>query len=249
MAPVSSVFPVKYVVLFFLIAFSLFAVSHAEYCFKTSDCGSPRQLCCNSECVYRSSCLGLDCAFDSECSSGESCCVTKCTNGPNCVGFKCSTESDCDGTGTYQNKVVCCKGTCTKYDVCYPTPIIVGSVVGSLIFICIIAGIFFACRWRRRVHRAIESRIIAEQSVTETSTRCATQSNPLYQGKYPRSYQQGYPYHPPPQHEQQQTAIPPRYKPETMAATQQPPPDTAAQQGRSGGVYAPKPSYGAVPPD
>lgn len=75
MAPVSSVFPVKYVVLFFLIAFSLFAVSHAEYCFKTSDCGSPRQLCCNSECVYRSSCLGLDCAFDSECSSGESCCV------------------------------------------------------------------------------------------------------------------------------------------------------------------------------
>ncbi|KAJ7388834.1 hypothetical protein OS493_035392 [Desmophyllum pertusum] len=242
MAPVVSVIPVKYVALFFLIAFSLVAVSDGS-CTDSSDCGST-QLCCNKDCVYGSSCLGHDCTFDTECSSGESCCSEKCIKGPNCVGYSCSSESDCDGTGAHQNKVVCCDGTCTKHDDCYggTTATIVGPIVG-FVFICMVWCICYACRSRRRGYGEIESRIITEHreiaTTTTTTTRCATQSNPLYPGQVLPSYQQGYPHFP-------LTAISPPHNPGTMAATQQPPPDTAATQGGSGGVYAPKPSYGAV---
>ena len=235
--------------LFSLIASSLVDVS--DGCSLTSDCESAGELCCNNDCFYGSSCVGQSqqsCTSNTECDSGESCCYYQCKYGSDCIGYSCSIDSDCGNP----YRVSCCFGTCQNIDdSCYDsddsTAVIVGSMFGAVLVMFLIAMCIFAYRRRRRAHRG---RVIVGGRVTgttTTTTRNATQTNPLYPGQAPQSYQQGYPYHPPPQYEQQQTGIPPPYSPTGRATP--PPPYTRAPQGRSGGVYTPTPSYGAVPPD
>ena len=91
--------------------------------------------------------------------------------------------------------------------------------------------IFYA----RRRGRPIQGRVISGQTVTATT---ATQGNP--------PYQQGHPYHPLLQSEQHQTANHPPYSPGTMVVDEQPPPYLIEPHRASGGVYAPKTSYGAI---
>ena len=228
-------------ILFVLMTHSFAAVSNA-WCTGDSDCGSDQgKVCCNNECVYGSDCVGQSCTFNSDCSSGESCCSSICKYGDDCVGYSCSFDSDCK---RYHH---CCYGYCSDSDCTDPTAVILGSIFGSLVVIFLISMcIFFACRRRRTAHYGT---VIVGQRVTATTTttRSATQSNPLYPGQVPPSYQQGYPYYPPPQYEQHQTNVPPPYNAGNATASEQPPPYTGGPQGTSGGVYAPKPSYGAVP--
>lgn len=272
MAAVSLVIPFRYVALFVLITFSFFAVNDG-YCQPwTADCES-NQVCCNHVCVSGSSCVGRSCSSDSQCSTGERCCGSRCTSDSSCaghfctsfsdcsryegccnnvckvdsgcIGYSCSTTSDCGASET------CCYGTCQyTYDDCYDsTAVIIGSVVGGVVFISVISlFIFLVCRRRRTRHYG---RMIEGQRTTATtlSTTGAIQSNPPHQGQVPPSHQQGYPYYPPLQYEQPQQAtnIPPPYNPGTMPASEQPPPYPGEPQGGSGGVYDPKPFYGPMP--
>ncbi|KAL9971894.1 hypothetical protein ACROYT_G018115 [Oculina patagonica] len=163
----------------------------------------------------------------------EICCSSKCRDNRDCVGYPCSKDSDC-GNGEY-----CCNGKCSEKCTSAATiGIIVGAVVGSLVFVCMIVVV--ACRLRQR----------SRATITTITTASAIQRNAPHPGQVPMpgSYQQGSPHYPPLQNEQQQhmTNPPPHY-PEITTASEQPPPYNAAPQGVSGGVYAPKPSYGAIP--
>ncbi|CAH3178836.1 unnamed protein product, partial [Porites evermanni] len=212
-----------------------------HYCSTDSDCGL-LFLCCNHFCISGSSCIGQVCSDNSDCATSESslsCCSGRCRS--DCLGYSCSSDTDC---GFYE---YCCDGKCSYDSVCYdPTAVIIGSVCGVLIFSCLLSMCFYyACR-RRRVHHG---RVIVGQRVTTATvrtTRTTPQPYPPYVGQIPPPYQQGYQYYPPPQYEQHQTAVPPPYNPGTTATNDQPPPYSAATQGRSGGVYNPKPSYGAI---
>lgn len=103
----------KYEALVALIALSVAAVSAQliARCTYDSDCeGSVYPLvCCNSECVYFSSCANRSCSPDSNCSIDESCCSSVCVHGSGCIGLPCSSNSDC-ATGER-----CCDGEC-KFD-------------------------------------------------------------------------------------------------------------------------------------
>ena len=270
MAAASIVISFKHTTLFSLVAFSFFTVSSG--CTFESDCQF-NEVCCNSQCMYGSSCENQPCSSDPDCSTGErccnsqcsadtscaghycssdsgcsdleSCCNNKCSSGSDCLGASCSTNSDC---GNFET---CCHGTCQySYDDCYDTiGVIIGVVSGSLVFISLVSlCIFLACRRQR----SLQGRVIVQgqgTTATTVTTTGATQGNPPHQGQIPPYYQQGYPYYPPLQYEQpQQTMnVPQPYNPGTMAASGQPPPYSAEPQGGSGGVYAPKPSYGAIP--
>ena len=229
--------------LFALLSCSLGATSNG-WCTDKSDC-SLNNVCCNNECVYGSNCIGRYCTLDSECSSFESCCSNQCQSGSDCLGFSCSIDSDC---GSWES---CCFGKCQhSYEDCYDsTVVIIGSIFGSLLLIFLISMCFIIARRRqRRIHRGGRL-IVAGRRVTATTTitRCATQCNPPYRGQVPPSYQQVYPYYPPPQYGQPQTINPPPYSSGTIASSEQPPPYPAASQEGSGGVHAPKRSYGTIP--
>ena len=218
---------------------SLFAVSYG-WCsqYDSSSC-SAFEVCCNHFCISGSSCIGQVCSDNFDCATSESCCGGQCRF--ECSGYSCSSDTDC---GVAES---CCDGKCSYDSVCYdPTAVIIGSVCGVLIFACLLSMCFYcACR-RRRVHHG---RVIVGQRVTTATVRTTTttpQPYPPYVGQIPPPYQQGYQYYPPPQYEQHQTAVPPPYNPGTTATNDQPPPYSAATQGRSGGVYTPKPSYGAI---
>jgi len=243
MAAMSFAVSFKYAAMVVLIGFSLAALS--DGCTYKGDCETS-QVCCDSECVYGASCVGRYCSSDYDCSSGESCCGQSCVSSSSCVGQYCSFDSDCGGWGT------CCHGTCQNvYDSCVDIAavVIASSVIGSLAFICMMSMCIF---YARRRGRTIQGRVILGQSVTATTattTRYATQVNPPYQGQAPSSYsyQQGHPYYPLPQSEQHQTANLPPYNSGTMAGCEQPPPYPTEPQRVSGGVYAPKTSYGTIP--
>ena len=207
-------------------------------------------VCCSNKCVLGSNCYDRYCTFDYDCSVGESCCNSQCKNGYNCIGQSCSVNSDCGHGGSFE---YCCDGICsydscdTGYDAADDGPaVILGSVFGTIfIFSVFSVCIYYGCR-RRRVHHG---RVIVGQRVTTATVRTTTttpQPYPPYVGQIPPPYQQGYQYYPPPQYEQHQTAVPPPYNPGTTATNDKPPPYSAATQRRSGGVYTPKPSYGAV---
>ena len=237
MAFVSTFQPLVFVI----IACSLVAFSNGTWCSSYQTCATG-YVCCNNVCDY-GNCLGQYCILDSDCSSDESCCNRKCHYGSNCIGVSCSTDGDCK---SYEN---CCYGLCSNSD-CYsyydPTPVIVGSIFGATIFICLFSMCIF-CACRRRQTTVRPGRVIVEQRVTTvTTTRTVPQSNPHYPGQMPPSYQQGYPYQPLPQYEQHQAAAPPPYNPGTTRRCEQPPPYSATTQGKLGGVYAPQTSYGAV---
>ena len=127
----------------------------------------------------------------------------------------------------------------------FSTAIIVGSVIGGLIFTCIVIScIVFACRRRQ----SSPGRVIA----TNTSTG-VPQLNPPYPSQVPPAFQQTYPCYPPPQLEQQQTFTPPPpYNHEATELSEPLPPSyIEATQGRSEGVYTlsdPLPSPSAPPP-
>lgn len=270
---VSFVFPFKYVALFaLLVAFLLFDVN--DGCTNNYGCRA-FQVCCNYRCVYRSSCLGQSCSSDSGCSAGESCCSSKCVDGSSCVGQYCSSDADCSDLESCCNSKckpgsdcwgsscsidsdcgngeTCCHGTCHyTFEDCNhdSTAAIIGPIIGPVVFISLISlCIVLACRCRRNHY----NRAIAGQGTTTTTvtTTSAIHSNLPHQGQVPQSYQQGYPYYPPLQYQQPQQTVtfncPPPYSPGPMAVSEQPPPYPAEPQGGSGGVYAPKTSYGAIP--
>lgn len=253
MAAVSFVTHSKHLALFAVIAFS-FIIAVTDGCSDDDDCDiEMNQVCCNSECVYGSSCVGRYCTSDTNCSSSESCCSSECTSG-DCWGSSCSNDSDCGDWGR------CCYGTCQyAYDECYE-PLsafqLVLIIIGSLFFTCLIAvcicGRIICSSNDGQTHWRIRSRRTTTPATTVTTTSGVAHppTNPpqrvtktIYtRCVVQRSHQQGYPYYPPPQ---QTTNRPPKID-NTLAVIGQPPPYTATPQGRSGGVYAPQPSYGAI---
>lgn len=254
MAAVSFVTHSKHLALFAVIAFS-FIIAVTDGCSDDDDCDiEMNQVCCNSECVYESSCVGRYCTSDTNCSSSESCCSSECTSG-DCWGSSCSNDSDCGDWGR------CCYGTCQyAYDECYE-PLsafqLVLIIIGSLFFTCLIAvcicgRIICSSNDGQTYWRIRSRRTTTPATVTTTSSVAHPPTNPpqrvtktIYTRRVvhvQRSYQQGYPYYPPPQ---QTTNRPPKID-NTLAVIGQPPPYTATPQGRSGGVYAPQPSYGAI---
>lgn len=245
MAVLPFAVPFNYAAMVALIGFSLAAVS--DGCTSGGNC-NVTQVCCDGQCVSSSSCVGRYCSSDFDCPGVQSCCSRKCRYRSDCIGLSCFSSSDCG-----DNFESCCHGTCQDVnDICVNVvaAVIASSVIGSILFICMISMcIFFA----RRRKRTVQGRVIGGPSVTATTannTRYATQGNPPYHGQAPPSYsyQQGHPYYPFPQSEQQQQAAnPPPYNPETVAVSEQPPPYSAEQQEATGGVYVPKPSYGSIP--
>ena len=233
-----AVAPFNYAAMVAVIGFSLAAVS--DGCTDKGDC-EVNQVCCDGECVYGSSCVGRYCSSDFDCPGvAESCCSRKCRYRSDCLGLSCFSSSDCGDIGS------CCHGTCqNEYDSCFnfTAAVIASSVIGSLLFICMISMCIFFARRRRRT---VQGRVVA---TTANNTRYSIQGNPPYYGQAPPSYsyQQGHPYYSFPQYEQQQHAAnPPPYNPETVAGSEQPPPYSAETQEATGGVNAPKPSYGTI---
>ena len=129
-----------------------------RYCVLDSDCATS-EACCNNKCVRGPNCLGQSCILNSDCSSSDlTCCKKKCVNGTSCVGRYCVETLDCNiGESCCGNKcwkTLKCKGLpCTKnsdcpsgmdccFDSCdyrvscvsYTVEIIVGSVVGTILF-------------------------------------------------------------------------------------------------------------------
>ncbi|XP_078342805.1 uncharacterized protein LOC144628559 [Oculina patagonica] len=199
-----------------------------QCCSSDSDCSS-WETCCSHSCVVASSCFGRYCSSDSDCSGSESCCSSVCIDELDCSGYSCSKDSDCGNKAKH-----CCDGQCSNKG-CHDTAATIGIIIGviCLISMCIVA-----------IGRCLRSG--QRGTATTVPTTGAIQSNPPHQGQVPPSdsYQQGYPHHPP---QQQHTTNLPPHNPEVTTASEQPPPYTAAPQGVSGGVYAPKPSYGAIP--
>ena len=189
--------------------------------FSLISCASGQLISCSSQ---------IDCNYD------HSCCNGRCVYDSNCMGYSCSDDSDCRSWET------CCDGIC--YDDCPADYVaIVGIVIGSLIFICLLSLCCFVCYRRRQRYGG---GLIVGRRVTATTvtTRCVTQSNTpyQYQGQVPPPYQQSYPYNPPPQYVQY-----PPYNAGSATSSEPPPPYITAPEGRPGGVYTPQSNYGAVP--
>ena len=248
-------FCVKDIVLLLLFSSSLFKVSEG-WC---SGCGDD-QVCCNSLCIYGSSCLGFACTTGSymdNCPFGESCCNNVCVNGSDCLGQSCSYSTDC-GEGE-----ICCSGKCTfGYD-CIGQPCwtdddcgsieyccggtcgdndcndadntfwVILSLIGGSVLLIIAISVFVRCIYRRGLRPAYGS-VIEGQRVVPTT-------NAPDLGQFPPSYQQGYPYYPPPQYEQY-----PAYNEGTTKSSEPPPPYSDAHETSSGGVSATRNNYGAV---
>ena len=238
MAAVFLVTHSKHPALFAVITFS-FIIAVTDGCTYDTDCPYiTSQVCCNGECVYDSSCVGRYCTSDSNCSSDESCCSSECEYG-DCLGSTCSNDTDC---GVFER---CCYETCQDtYEECHKPAgsagVIAGAIIGSFCFsLCLIGGCKYYCRLSssdsEQTHSNTRQVVQTTPPLTVTSTtytRCVVQ----------RSIQQAYPYQPPPR---QTTNRPPKID-NTLAASRRPPPYNAIPQGRSGGLYAPQTSYGAV---
>lgn len=214
-----------------------------RYCEKDSDC-SKDESCCNNQCENGTSCLGQYCNhYDGDCSRGQSCCSNECRDSPNCVGFPCNSESDCD------QWEFCCHGTCSAADCFTITPtasatkpdhqtrFIIGTVVGSIVFGCLVSFcVHFGICSRKKSSR---ERTISEQRLTASASAMPTgypvESNPPDCGQDPQSYQQECPYHLPYKYEQPQTTNFPPYIPGTTNGSEQPPPYSTAPQEKSGG--------------
>lgn len=85
----------KHQALFALICFS-FIIAVTDGCTYDFDCDiEMNQVCCNSECVYGSSCIGRYCTSDANCSIDKSCCKSECTS-DDCLGSSCSNDTDCN---------------------------------------------------------------------------------------------------------------------------------------------------------
>ncbi|XP_068719215.1 keratin-associated protein 10-6-like [Montipora capricornis] len=183
-----------------------------QFCTYDSDC-STGESCCNSKCVYGSTCLYQFCTDDSDCSSGESCCNSQCRPGFDCSGYSCSFSSDCSIGQS------CCNAVCTDtYDCEDPTPVIIGSVLGSLIiFFLVLSLIYCLCRRRRLVG---SGRVIEGGRVTTTIATTA----PSVVHVPPEGYQQSYPYYPPPQYNQYQNSAAPPYSDRATQGSDLPPP-------------------------
>ncbi|XP_068703840.1 uncharacterized protein [Montipora foliosa] len=167
------------------------------------------------KCVNGSTCLNQFCTSfsSSDCSSGESCCNSQCRHGFDCSGYSCSFSSDCSIGQS------CCNGVCTfdSYDCEEPTPLIIGSVLGSLItFFLVLSLIYCLCRRRRPVG---SGRVIEGGRVTTT---IATAHSVVHVP--PEGYQQSYPYYPPPQYNQYQNSAAPPYSDRATQGSDLPPP-------------------------
>ena len=184
------------------------------------------------------SCVSDYCSSENYCNYGQSCCGGQCVYGSDCKGYSCSDDSDCSWE-------TCCDGTCS--DSCFITDYgaMVGIIIGSFIFVCLLS---LCCYYyaRHRPRQRYRGRVIVERRVTTTTvaTRCATQSNTpyQYQGQVPPPYQQSYPYNHPSQYVQY-----PPYNAGSAKSSEPPPPYSIAPEGRPGGVYTPQTNYGAVP--
>ncbi|PFX33457.1 hypothetical protein AWC38_SpisGene1728 [Stylophora pistillata] len=159
------------------------------YCSSFDGCSS-RETCCNSICVNGTDCIGRGCTLESDCASSEVCCSGTCKAGYGCIGLSCKTNDDCSSPYEY-----CCGGTCSyNVDCDFAFWIVLSSVLGGLfvIFILFMLAVCFCWRRRRYHGRVLEGqRLPSVTSVRESS---------LY--PYLPSYQQGYPYYPPPQYVQ-----------------------------------------------
>lgn len=81
----------KHQALFVVICFS-FIIAVTDGCTYDFDCDiEMNQVCCNSECVYGSSCIGRYCTSDANCSIDESCCKSECTS-DDCLGSEGGAE-------------------------------------------------------------------------------------------------------------------------------------------------------------
>ena len=169
------------------------------------------------------------CSRDYECGNFpaevEVCCNGECVEGSSCStpSSGCTSDLDC------ADAAFCCDGKC-KDDPCIQNTafIVIGVVVGFMAIVIITS--MCCCRRQRTI--TIERTVI-------------TTEEPLFHDPMPRSYQQSYSYPHPAPFGQPQMHVPPPYNPTIAAARAQPPPYTTATTGRSGGVYAPKTSYGA----
>ena len=230
----------KLVSLAVLVWSSLFTVGDA-YCY---DCDLD-QVCCRSDCIYGSNCLGVYCMYDSDCSSGESCCESSCVNGSNCQGQSCWSSSDCSIGETCCNQKCedgfectgyscftdsdcgsgenCCGETC-QYGECAGISVLaVSALVGSILVLFVIAfAALVSYRWNINRRR----RVLLGQTVA--------QAYQPYQPMAPPPYQQSYP---PPKYQQ--------YPP--TEASEPPPPYHTEPQAASERLYTPQPSYGALP--
>ena len=120
-----------------------------HYCATSSDC-SWGETCCNSQCAAESGCVGQSCTHDYDCDVGEKCCLDVCTDTEKC---NCDHDSECP---IGEN---CCHGSCSEKTHCSAnshktlTPVIIGSVLGSLVLISLIS-IVISLIYRRH-HRNI----------------------------------------------------------------------------------------------
>ena len=174
-----------------LMTSSLFVVSNSCSRYSGMESGRSGQVCCNNKCVLGSDCLNQPCTSRFDCSVGQSCCSHKCRNSIDCKGYFCSTDSDCGSLD-----LSCCRGTCKHGEPCAPDPtaVIVGSVIGMIVFIFMLSAfIFFSCRQRQTIAR--HGGVLA--ATTITTTRGVSQANEPYPSQMTPSYQQAYLYYPP----------------------------------------------------
>lgn len=169
------------------------------------------------------------CLDNGDCEWSQVCCNHKCVHGPSCgtPSSECTSDFDCS-SGEF-----CCSGKC-KAGGCVPDTIFIaiGAVFGGFFIIVLILVCIRAATSRGRT-------VTAERTVITT-----TDDSP-FDDQVPPSYQQGYP-HPPPYHfRQPEIHYPPSYNP-AGSTLDQPHPYVTASERRSGGVYAHRPSYGAV---
>lgn len=119
-----------------------------HYCVTSSDC-SWGETCCGSQCAAETECVGQSCTQDYDCDVGEKCCLDVCTDTEKC---NCDHDSECP-IGE-----ICCNGSCSMKSDCSgnshkdSTPVIVGSVLGSLVLISLILIVYLI---RRRRHKNI----------------------------------------------------------------------------------------------
>lgn len=169
------------------------------------------------------------CFNDAECGFNEVCCNGKCVLG------SCSTPSSgCSSDFDCPDAKFCCDGKCKDGDCSidlgnHTIVIVLGAVAG---FIAVVSVISVCCCRRQRT-------VTIERTVVTTE-------EPLFHDCVPSFYQQNCPYPHPAQFGQPQMHVPPTYNPRTSAASARLPPYTTASTGRLGGVYTPKPSYGAL---
>ena len=163
------------------------------------------ETCCSNTCVSGSSCVGQTCSSRSDCKFDESCCSGECKSGYDCIGQLCSRNADC-GHPEY-----CCGYVCSSLECSVSSGIVVGSVFGTpLVILMICLSVYFASRRFRGVDRV---GFEGQREMTETTVN---ETEPIYLGQSPPSYQEDDPYHPPPEYME--------YPPCNVGSCEPPPP-------------------------